>query len=103
MTQQRALGLVDAAAARSSVHNLSLTQRVLNAGTDYRTIAQLDSMANVQLLSGAHATGATHALQWASAGNAVSTGGSEYLKYTNGAATVGTLTENSTWRLGGSW
>ena len=103
MTQQRALNMVDTAGAFGDVRNLSLTQRILNMGTDYRTVAQLDSMANVQLLSGRHATGAATALNSYSAYNAASRASDFAMNGINVSDKVGSLTEGSTWRAGGNW
>ncbi|MHA6667523.1 hypothetical protein ACX3O0_01505 [Homoserinimonas sp. A447] len=103
MTQQRALGLVDTAGVFGDVRNLSLMRQLQNIGTDYRVIAQLDSMANVQLLSGSHATGAATALNRLSAYNASSTAGGIAIELGQVGDRVGSLTGDSTWRLGSNW
>jgi hypothetical protein len=103
MTQQRALNMVDTAATFGDARNLSLLQRLTNLGGDYRTLAQLDSIANIQLLSGAHATGATRGLTWLTRYNAATGYGGVVLDATGASGAIGSLTEGSTWRLGGSW
>ena len=67
------------------------------------TPPQLDSMANVQLLSGANATGARTALNGLSMFNATSTSGRIALDLGKVPDKIGSLTVGSTWRLGGGW
>ncbi|MBH0008865.1 DUF2104 family protein [Salinibacterium sp. SWN1162] len=62
MTQSRALDYVDSIANVSHVKGLTWGMRLLNAGGDFREVVKIQSMANIQLLSGANATGAASGL-----------------------------------------
>lgn len=103
MTMSRATDIVETAGAFGRVRDLTLAQRLMHAGGDYQAIAQMNSMANVQLLSGAHATGAMHSLQHLGRVNAAVTWGGEAINAAGVPGHAGKLTEGSTWRLGGNW